>query len=114
MFSEGYPYLRMECHPASIRGNRRRRHKVQAIPSTRAFSISLAGVYWWCRFAESWAKASRSSSRKIPSLDNSPCEIALRETIRFPSADLGPVDLFAFRRLASIWAFVANESDTSL
>src|SRR4051794_36782211 len=68
---------------------------------TRMDSVTVAG---WCsspRSATSWSNSSRDSPGRRQQAPVKPWRELLREEMPLPSSEVGPVDSFAFSRLAS-------------
>src|SRR6266404_786882 len=89
-----------------MRRSRRCVHSVEMRVSTRAIWLGSAG-WKWRRYAAVRASSSAGSSpgmmwdhASMPDLR------ALREEAALPSGEVGPVDFWALRRLALIWAWV--------
>src|SRR4051794_37857349 len=68
---------------------------------TRIDSVTLAG---WCsslRSVTSWLNSSRDSWERRQKAPVKPWRKLLRQEISLPCSEVGPVESFAFRRLAS-------------
>src|ERR1700694_2888420 len=90
---------------ASTRRRRRWVHSAETRVSTRASWLWPVG--WNSRWnaAERAASAARSSSRMISAWASMPDFRALSEETALPSEEVGPVDFWELRRLASSWAW---------